>query len=264
MGNLIARHRRNRLVRWWARRCQRFLDRYHNLSYDIDRNGERFVLERLAALGVLAEAPVFDVGANVGGWTLAVKALAPQATVHSFEIVPATFAALRERTAGLPGVVINDFGLGDREDSVVVRHFPAKPGLSSTVVGSGGGRTDFVEVAARIRRGDDYLAESGIAAVSLLKIDVEGAEPDVLAGFAGALAAGKVSAIQFEYGKVNISRRFLLKDFFGLLGGYGYRVGKIFPTYVEFRDYRLEDEDFRGPNFLAVRKEREDILSVMR
>ena len=41
-----------------------------------------------------------------------------------------------------------------------------------------------------------------------------------------------------------------------LLGSHGYAVGKIYPDYVEFRDYSLDDEDFVGPNYLAVRRER--------
>lgn len=30
-----------------------------------------------------------------------------------------------------------------------------------------------------------------------------------------------------------------------------YAVGKIYPDYVDFRDYDLGDEDFLGPNYLA-------------
>jgi hypothetical protein len=30
-------------------------------------------------------------------------------------------------------------------------------------------------------------------------------------------------------------------------------VGKIYPDYVDFRDYDLSDEDFLGPNYLACR-----------
>jgi hypothetical protein len=39
-------------------------------------------------------------------------------------------------------------------------------------------------------------------------------------------------------------------------------VGKVYPTYVDFRSYRLTDEDFRGPNYLAVRRERNDLIGL--
>jgi hypothetical protein len=30
------------------------------------------------------------------------------------------------------------------------------------------------------------------------------------------------------------------------------RIGKVYPTYVEFREYDVGHEDFLGPNYLAV------------
>ena len=51
---------------------------------------------------------------------------------------------------------------------------------------------------------------------------------------------------------VNIETKFLLKDSYSLLESRGYKVGKLFPNYVRFREYRFEDEDFRGPNYVAA------------
>ena len=264
MGNFIARHRRHPLVARLAKSCQRFLDRWHNVSYDMDLNGEGFVLARLAASGHLCSAPVFDVGANVGHWTELVKKLDPRAEVHAFEIVPETFARLRTALGATAGVVLNNVGVGGRNGTVVVHHFPQRPGLSSTVPGSGGGRTDFLEIECPLIGGGDYLRQRSIERLSLLKIDVEGGEPDVLAGFADALREGRIDAVQFEYGRINIRRRFLLADFFDLFAGYGYRVGKIYPNYVDFRDYRVEDEDFRGPNYLAIAPAARHLVDLLR
>jgi hypothetical protein len=38
---------------------------------------------------------------------------------------------------------------------------------------------------------------------------------------------------------------------------------KLFPDRVDFRQYRLEHEDFIGPNFVAVRAKRADILDAL-
>jgi len=92
---------------------------------------------------------------------------------------------------------------------------------------------------------------------------VEGAERLVLKGFSEALDAGRIDVIQFEYGKVAILTHFLLKDFYELFEDKGYAVGKIFPDHVDFRPYKLEDEDFLGPNYLAVRRERADIIEAL-
>jgi len=77
------------------------------------------------------------------------------------------------------------------------------------------------------------------------------------------LDAGRIDVIQFEYGKVNIITHFLLRDFYEFLEPRGYLVGRLFPDFVDFRAYALEDEDFSGPNYVAVRKTRSDIVDAL-
>ena len=99
------------------------------------------------------------------------------------------------------------------------------------------------------------MKKHGITHVDFLKLDVEGAENRVLQGFANALQDRLIDVIQFEYGRANIISKFLLYDFYVLFQKYGYKVGKIYPNYVDFREYSSDDENFLGPNYLAVREE---------
>ena len=69
--------------------------------------------------------------------------------------------------------------------------------------------------------------------------------------------------VQFEYGQVNIITKHLLRDHYAFFEGLGFVVGKIYPKWVEFRDYELRHEDFLGLNYLAVRKERRDLLELL-
>jgi hypothetical protein len=55
--------------------------------------------------------------------------------------------------------------------------------------------------------------------------------------------------------------RFLLRDFYQLLEPAGYLVGKIFPNGVDFRPYSPDDENFFGPNFLAVQRKADDLIT---
>jgi FkbM family methyltransferase len=253
LGRLVARHRRSMLVRKVAGLCRRYLSWYGNLSYDLETNGEAFVLETLARF---APQVLFDVGANVGDWTAAAKARCPQATVHAFELAPPTFDTLVARTRHLAGVRCLNLGLSDAPGTVRFRHFTDLPALSTA--------SDYphpfpsVELVGEVTTGDLYAAQAGLDHVDLLKIDVEGMEKQVLAGFSGLLARGAVDVVQFEYGRVSILNRFLLRDFHAFFRERGYVVGKVFPTYVDFRDYDLGDEDFVGPNYLACREARAD------
>jgi hypothetical protein len=49
-------------------------------------------------------------------------------------------------------------------------------------------------------------------------------------------------------------------DFHEYFEARGYAVGKIYPRGVDFRPYAVSDEDFRGPNYLACRKDKPEYI----
>ena len=226
--------------------------------YNCHDNGEDWLLNRLAAF---RPSTIFDIGANVGDWSELAHQAIPNAQIHSFEIIEGTYAELQERLSNRTGVQLNNFGLSDKSGTITMRLFDSSNGLASHVAFPHG---SYREAVCSVRRGDEYMRDNGIERVDFLKIDVEGAEHLVLNGFGKAIDSGQIDVIQFEYGKVNILTHFLLRDFYEFLEARGYSVGKLFPYHVDFRAYRFEDEDFSGPNYVAVRKARSDIIDVLR
>jgi FkbM family methyltransferase len=254
----IARYRRGLPVRLLARASEGFLRLYNNVNYDAEANGERRILELLGRRNI---ACVFDVGANIGEWLQLARRHCPSATIHAFEIVPFTFEKLRRHIGTEPGLILNPFGLAERRGTVEVLYCPDDPELSSIFPYPTGKQS--LPVSCNITTGDEYCAERGIAHVDFLKLDVEGLELPALRGFEGMLANGQIDVIQFEYGFINILPKFLLKDLYEFLGAHGYAAGKIFPGYVDFRAYELKDEDFMGPNYLAVRRDCRDLIALL-
>jgi FkbM family methyltransferase len=257
-ARFVARHRGNAVARRTATIARQYLDSYENVDYDIEHNGELRVLETLGCIGASC---VLDVGANVGDWALLARRAMGTVEVHCFEVVPATARELLRNTSGDGRIVVNEFGLSDRTQFVDVRHFPEQPSLSTTI--------DYpqpfesVTIRGQVETGDAYLERRGIQCVDLLKVDVEGAEAQVLDGFASALAQRRIRAVQFEYGRANLVSRFLLKDHYDRFELLGYRIGKIYPTNVAFRPYSYEDEDFRGPNYLAVAESESELIAAL-
>ncbi len=92
---------------------------------------------------------------------------------------------------------------------------------------------------------------------------MEGAEGTVLEGFKQAIQDQGISIIQFEYGPMNILARFLLRDAYDFLVQRGYVLGKIYPRGVEFRPYSFQAEDFVLSNYLAVLKDRTDLMQLL-
>ena len=226
--------------------------------YKIEENGELWLLQRLTPM---QPSIVFDVGANIGDWTRYAHGLFPRAEIHAFEISPETTWILKQRIGTLDRVVINDCGMADRSGEIVV--YCGKGGsVHSSILG------DFVpdvEVVAncRVVSGDDYMRANAIGHVDILKIDVESADHLVLAGFRVAMQAGAIDVIQFEYGRGSIITHFLLYDFYKLLEGLGYVVGQLNPTDIEFKPYTIYMENWHPPNWVAVRRERTDIIQML-
>ena len=102
--------------------------------------------------------------------------------------------------------------------------------------------------------------QATIENIDLLKIDVEGAEPSVLSGFGDGIHPNKTPVVQFEYGRVNIENKFLLRDSYIYFRERGYLVGKLLQEGVRTREYSAWDEDFLGPNYVAIRPDLAPLL----
>jgi FkbM family methyltransferase len=223
-----------------------------NYNYDMRTNGEEELLRRLR--GKLAV--IFDVGANRGDWTAKALEYHPTARIHAFEIAPASFALLKDFGDRHATVIANPIGLADKPGTVTLNVSAVNSTISSMVAGPEIHLDiPWTTQSGTVTTGDLYCRERGITAIDLLKIDVEGAEHLVLKGFADMLTAASIRIIQFEYGMTNIYSHFLLIDFYRLLEGHGYVIGKIMPNGVAFKSYAPQDEDFLGPNYLAVKRD---------
>jgi FkbM family methyltransferase len=239
------------------------VERHEGITNTIYTNGEKELIENTGSLGLKT---IFDVGANIGNWTKLAHAAHAQAQIHAFEIVPETFKTLQSKTSELSDrVTLNDFGLSDVDGTVDVCVDPSSSVLSSML--------DFAETAVtpgavekvpcQVKRGEAYCQEAGIDEVDFLKIDVEGAEHQVIAGFMPMIEARKVRLLQFEYNRGAIISHFLLRDFYQLLEPLGYSLGKLYPDGVQFHDYTLAHEDFHGPNYVACLKDDTDMRQAI-
>ncbi|EKV27402.1 hypothetical protein C882_1904 [Caenispirillum salinarum AK4] len=117
-------------------------------------------------------------------------------------------------------------------------------------------------------RGDDMVAALGLEAVTLLKVDVEGAELEVLRGFERTLAA-HVPFVVFELlparrdagdDDSRVKRAAALMD---LLGAHGYRFRQIGDDTLGPVQERIDPRAIARPedaNLLAVPRGRDEAL----
>jgi FkbM family methyltransferase len=244
-GHLLARRHDAWLARSLAAACEWFLHAYKNRSYDIARNGERRVVQSLRlGAGMVA----LDVGANVGDYSAVLRECHPEATIHAFEINPAHAEGLVRRFGNDPRVHLHLAGLGE----MPVYELAADSSFTSVYRVAMDEDVPTRVFVAPIRPGAEVLDGLGIDEVHFLKIDTEGHDLAVLKGFRPRLAAGRIHVIQFEYNESSVPARTFLRDFFELLQPFGYEIGKVYPWEVAFGPYRLDLEDHRASNYVAV------------
>lgn len=137
----------------------------------------------------------WDVGANVGAFTLLVAPLCKQ--VFAFEPEPATRMHLLEHVTAnrLRNVTVLALALADSDG---VRRLFLGPegntGMHSLVADSAA--TNSVEVD--VFRADALLEEGRVAVPNVMKVDVEGAELSVFKGSVGLLRRPELRAVVFE------------------------------------------------------------------
>lgn len=255
-------YRPNFFMRKIARLCEKYLDRYKGFSYDFVEGGEQNVLERLSALKFKT---IFDVGANVGGWSVIATRYFPDATIHTFELAQQTYGNLLGILRD-PSFKNNNIGLSNIDGFIKYKDYGTNSELNTLLVNS-----DFHDrrmqpkiVEAKVMTGDSYCAANNIDHVDFLKIDVEGAEHLVLEGFDRFLNAGRVRCIQFEYGYTHGDVKFLMRDFYELFKGMDYIIAKVRKKIIRFDDFNYQLNDFTsGPNYIAIRRDDDEVFNVL-
>jgi FkbM family methyltransferase len=129
---------------------------------------------------------VWDVGANVGQFTqLFSEWVGPQGHVVAFEPVPSCFATLCDRTKECRNVKALNVGLSDTEARLPMHLSEDPEGTTGTFLETRSDTPRVVELT--VHAGDALRQAEGLPVPSLLKIDVEGFEPEVLRGLDATL-----------------------------------------------------------------------------
>lgn len=238
---------------------------YRVARNDVDNdpagNGEQWLQARL--LELFADEPrmvVFDVGANVGGWTRMLLDQVPAARagaldVYAFEPVASTMQTFHARLGGHPRFGrIHPVPVALSDTDGTVEMYEVEPNGTTNSLHP----DPFLparRVAIETQRADTFCARAGIDRIHLLKVDAEGHDASVLHGAARLFAEERVMVAQFEYSHRWVYARRYLKDVFDFAAGLPYVVGKLTPGHVELYDgWHFELERFFEANYVLVHR----------
>lgn len=180
---------------------------------------------------------VVDIGACFGYHSLSCAArVAPGGRVYAIEPQPDMYAIIAEnlRVNALTNVHADCLALSDQKGRLQLHRFPdLDVGYASI---SNRGHQDFHTVDCRAETLDEYVQQRKIGEVTLLKLDVEGAELKVLRGALALLESPRPSMWIVEINRETAGAcGYRPEDMLSLLKTYGYsfyrpRWGKLLRT----------------------------------
>jgi FkbM family methyltransferase len=230
-------------------------------DYNSQINGESFFIEHILPdlCNPDTEPVFFDVGANVGDYSIELRKHFAGAQIHSFEPVKKTFKLLAKNTGACQlslhnigfsdetgtGILFNTVNDTQTEMASVYKNVFAEVFKKENEIGAIEFKMDTI---------DNFCATDNIAHIDFLKIDVEGHEFSVLKGAAGMLANKQIKVIQFEFNAHNVYSRVFLRDFYLVLNDFEfYRLSGN--GIIKLGPYSSYNEIFLLQNILAVRKD---------
>lgn len=223
-----------------------------NQSFDFEKNGEKVVFKRI--ISKLSNPIIFDVGANVGEYSKAIKNISEQSLIYAFEPHPKTYLVLKDEALKSNFIAVNQ-GLGSKEEVLQLYDYKINDGSPRASLFK-----DVIEVQynspsvihdVEISTIDIFMKRNHIEKIHLLKIDTEGNELNVLLGAKETLENNLIDVIQFEFNYTNIISKVFFSDFNRLLPGFTfYRI--VRDGLVKLAPLSVFNEIFMYQNIIAI------------
>jgi len=250
-----------------------YLEARADTSNKMESNGEqRIQREMLLACSTNNVTPViFDVGANVGDWTIALLrnymslSLKNRMEVHCFEPVPTTFDLLRSRI--IP--YISSFDIRLTPKALSEEDGSAEMFVQGEFAGTNSLHRDVMQDSPSIPISTttvhSYCLDNNVETIHFLKCDTEGHDVAVLYGAKQLFWEERIMTFQFEYNHRWVYSRHYLLDVFGFVKSLPYSMGKITPDGIEiYEKWHPELERFFEGNYIIIHNEALSWYSALR
>lgn len=201
---------------------------------------------------------VFDVGANVGGWTQgALKD--KDIRVVCFEPSRVAFEILTKKFAKNERVRLENVALGGSKRSANL--YSDSPGSSLSSLSNRDLKHldiqfNSIETVKVVTLESWCMANNVVP--DILKLDVEGFEIEVLSGSGEILK--EIKLIQMELGGCNIDTRTYFHDYWNILDPIGFSFLRLSPRgLIEIPKYSESLETFTTTNYFAINKRKANL-----
>jgi len=200
---------------------------------------------------------VFDIGANIGWFSLNFAILHKSVLVHAFEPVPDTFAWLRKNIElnRVSNIETNNFGFSDEPGEFEFFIYPEGSGGSSMADNSKKGSVE--KIICSVETMDDYCEKRQIQP-DFIKCDVEGAELFVFQGGKKIISEHKPIVFTEMLRKWASSFNYNPNEIIECFSGLGYDCFEIVgESLVPFKKM---DEKTKSTNFIFLHVDKHQFI----
>ena len=185
--------------------------------FDYEKS-DSIMMENLIADG----DTVFDIGANIGWYSINIAASRRATKVFCFEPVPKTYKQLQENLNlnSILNVKAHNFGFSNQAGEFLFYYYSEGSGNASSVNLTG--RPDVESVSCKVRTLDEYIADTE-ALVDFIKCDVEGAELLVFQGGVKTISRDKPIVFSEILRKWSAKFNYNPNEIFQFFNNLGYR-----------------------------------------
>jgi len=197
---------------------------------------------------------LFDVGCNLGEYSdLFIDIFKEsQKEIHAFEPIPDLFGNLVIKFKNSSDIILNNFAIDKDTDE---KDFFYLKNQNKDVVGMSSlhyrknvfDKYYYEKLSVKTEKLDNYAINNNIDNISLLKIDTEGNELNVLFSAEDLLRNKKIDFIQFEYGGCYLDSKTRLYDVILYLNNFNYNVYDVINNeFVNINEDFFEDFQYKN------------------
>lgn len=231
--------------------CNRFDERIAPIEILNFRNYEKDDSDMIFRL-VNDSDTVFDIGGNMGWYSIGLYKVKNNVDIHTFEPIPSTYESL-VGNAKINGskIKINNFGLSDKkQDLTFYFHKEGSVNASAAIMND---EKENIEVKCHVDTLDNYFSECKLDKLDFIKCDVEGAELLTFKG--GVKTISKYKPIVFTEMLRKWSAKFNYhpNEIIELFKDIGYRC--FFVTENKLEEIQIMTDETIETNFFFLHKE---------
>jgi FkbM family methyltransferase len=185
---------------------------------------------------------IFDIGANVGELSILFsKFTGNNGTVHAFEPTPETFKRLTNivLSTNRNNIILNNFVVSEKDGFETLNIYDVDHSGWNTMA-----NRDLQKYGVNINspekiqlpsiKIDTYCKQNNIPCIDLLKIDVEGAEINVLRGSSEMFKKRKIKLCVFEFGQTVHDMGYTSKEIESFFKKCNYQVRNVVPYQKKY------------------------------